>query len=238
MSHPLAAFSTVILAVVLDPLIFLLLPAAGGDATAAGDEALEMIAEFEPATREELRLAAEISAFGLQVNATLRDAGRASLNEAAAQALRRTACQLQRSETSARRLLSSLQRARRVKPGKDVEARSNTRPKQGPGTGTAETAPAAPATPPAADPGPAATPAPAVPTLAAPALAVPALAVPAPAPRPCAEPTREEEMALQPYLSAIRETLMPARASNRANALPAVSRQAMTAASASVAATA
>jgi hypothetical protein len=109
----LAAFSLVILNAVVTPLIVLLLDAAGGDATAARDEALAMIADYEPATREELRLAAQACGFGLQVGATLLELGQPDLPDATRQALRRTATQMQRSELAVRRLLSSLQRARR-----------------------------------------------------------------------------------------------------------------------------
>lgn len=109
----LAAFSPIMLRLVVMPLVPHLLPAAGGDAAAARDEALAMIAGYDPGTYEELRLAAQASGFGLQVGAVLQDLGKPHLTEAAILTLRRTAAIMQRSELSTRRLLSTLQRQRR-----------------------------------------------------------------------------------------------------------------------------
>ena len=59
---------------VLAPLIPLLLPGAFGNLEEAHAAAVELLLEYCPGTREELRLAGEVVGFGLQVLDALREA--------------------------------------------------------------------------------------------------------------------------------------------------------------------
>jgi len=98
---------------ILAPLIPLLLPGAFGNVEEAQAAAVEMLLEYCPGTREELRLAGEVIGFGLQVLDALREAAEPGMPHVMVLRLRASATAMRRSEHAARRELEVLQRTRR-----------------------------------------------------------------------------------------------------------------------------
>src|SRR4051812_15299013 len=97
---------------VLDLLFPLLIAPAKGNAAVARQAALEAIAEYGPATREEYRLAGEIIAFSLQALSALRAAALPGTPNGAYLRLLNTANGLRRNEAAAQRKFDALKRAR------------------------------------------------------------------------------------------------------------------------------
>ena len=114
MSPILAAFSRTIVETVLDMLVPLLMKGAGGDLSAARDEALAMLADYRPQTREELRLVTEIICFGLQALAALREATLPGTPNLVMLDLLKIANVLRRNEATAQRKLDALRRPPRA----------------------------------------------------------------------------------------------------------------------------
>jgi hypothetical protein len=110
MSLAAVATSKTVLYTILEFLIPLLLPRAL-DRDDACHAALELLSDHHPATREEVRLAAEIIAFGMQALSALRDATAPGIPISRVMRLRSSACALRRSEHAAQRQLDALQRA-------------------------------------------------------------------------------------------------------------------------------
>jgi hypothetical protein len=112
MSLAAVVTSKTVLQTILDFLVPLILPSAI-DRDAACNAALDLLSDHRPATREELRLAAEIIAFSLQALSALRDAAEPGIPISRAMRLRASACTLRRGEQAAQRKLDALQRANR-----------------------------------------------------------------------------------------------------------------------------
>jgi len=112
----LATLPKIILDTVIGRLIPLFLAAAGGDAAAARDAAIQMLAAYDVETPEELTLAAEIIGLQFQALESLADAAGPdrSLNQTLR--LRGSAVSLSRESHKAQRKLDQVQRARRTVP--------------------------------------------------------------------------------------------------------------------------
>ncbi len=110
MSLAAVVTSKTVLYTILEFLIPLLLPRAI-DRDDACHAALELLSDHHPATREEVRLAAEIIGFSMQALSALRDAAEPGIPISRVMRLRSSACALRRSEHAAQRQLDALQRA-------------------------------------------------------------------------------------------------------------------------------
>ena len=102
------------IALVLDLLFPLLLTAAGGSQKDAYQAAIDLLADYQPDTAEELGLAAEVIAFRLSALRAARAAAAPDTAESATLTLLKTANALRRSEAAAQRKLDALQRPRRA----------------------------------------------------------------------------------------------------------------------------
>jgi hypothetical protein len=98
---------------VLAPLVPLLLPGALGNQQEAHDAALELLMEYRPQSREELRLPGEVVGFGLQVLDPVREAARPGTPSNVALRLRASASGMRRSEQATKRELDVLQHTHR-----------------------------------------------------------------------------------------------------------------------------
>jgi hypothetical protein len=113
MSAILATFSRTAIETFLDMLVPLLLKGAGNDMNAAREEALAMIGDYRPQTREELRLVSEILCFGLQALGALRQATLPGTAPAMMLELLKVGNVLRRNEATAQRKLDALRRPAR-----------------------------------------------------------------------------------------------------------------------------
>ncbi len=98
---------------VLAPLVPLLLPSALSNQQEAHDAALELLMEYRPQSREELRLAGEVVGFGLQVLDALREAAQPGTPSNVVLRLRASASGMRRSEQATKRELDVLQHTHR-----------------------------------------------------------------------------------------------------------------------------
>jgi hypothetical protein len=111
---PLAAlFSPAILETVLIHLAAFFLTGAGGDIIAARQAALQMLGAHRPETEDELRLAANVIAFGLHALEALGQASTPNLSLTRILRLRGSAVSLNREAAKAQRRLDQLQAAHR-----------------------------------------------------------------------------------------------------------------------------
>ena len=121
MSLAAVATSQTVLDTILDSLVPLLLPVAR-DRDDATQSARDLLSDHHPATREELRLAAEIVGFSLQALAALRDAAQPDIAMSRAMRLRASACALRRAEQAAQRKLDALQQV--LRPAEPIQERA------------------------------------------------------------------------------------------------------------------
>ena len=109
-----ATLSTVILDTVLGRLALLFLTGAGGDLTLAHEAARQMLADYHPATNDELRLAAEIINFSFHALEALGQAATPEMTLNKILRLRGSAVSLSREAHKSRRKLDQLQRDRKA----------------------------------------------------------------------------------------------------------------------------
>jgi hypothetical protein len=119
----LANLPTAILDTILAHLATLFPSGAGGDSTAARQAALRMVAEYNPQTVGELRLAALIVSFSLHALVALGQAANPDLPLTRVLRLRGSAVSLSRESDKAQRRLDQCQQARQ-----DAAANPKTRP--------------------------------------------------------------------------------------------------------------
>ena len=112
MSIP-ASISAAVVDTIIAFLLPLLLPGAGGDIQAANAVALELLADHQPQTGRELRLAGEAIAFSLKGLAMLGKSAEPASSVEGLNSSLKWACSLARSGHQAQRRLDELQRLRR-----------------------------------------------------------------------------------------------------------------------------
>jgi hypothetical protein len=108
-----ALFPAAVLETILLRLAPLFLTGAGGDTTAARQAAAQTLGSYRPETEDELRLAANVIAFGLHVLEALGEAADPDLSMTRVLRLRGNAVSLSRESTKAQLRLDQLQKARR-----------------------------------------------------------------------------------------------------------------------------
>lgn len=108
-----ALFPAAVLETILIRLAPLFLTGAGGDVIAARQAAVQTLGSYRPETEDELRLAANIIAFGLHALEALGQAAAPDLPVTRVLRLRGNAVSLSRESTKAQRSLDQLQKARR-----------------------------------------------------------------------------------------------------------------------------
>jgi hypothetical protein len=106
------ALPQALLATILGRLVRLLLTAANNDETAARQAAIETLADYQPETAAELRLAANIVSFSLHALEALSQAAIPDLSLAKTLRLRGSAVSLSRESHKAERRLEQRQQAR------------------------------------------------------------------------------------------------------------------------------
>ena len=108
-----ALFPAAILETILIRLAPLFLTGAGGDVTAARQAAAQMLGSYRPETEDELRLAANVIAFGFHALEALDQAAAPDLPLTRILRLRGSAVSLSREAAKAQRSLDQLRKARR-----------------------------------------------------------------------------------------------------------------------------
>jgi hypothetical protein len=117
-------FPAAVLETILIRLAALFLTGAGGDTTAARQAAAQTLGSYRPETEDELRLAANVIAFGLHALEALGQAAEPDLSLTRILRLRGSAVSLSRESAKAQRSLDQLQKARRqTMQGEAVETR-------------------------------------------------------------------------------------------------------------------
>jgi len=106
--------SAIFLDTIVSGLIPWLLTAAGGDASAAREATLLLLASYDVETEEELRLAAEITSYGLSALDALSRSVNPDLSLGAVLRLRGSANTAQRSKNQCQRVLDRLRKERRL----------------------------------------------------------------------------------------------------------------------------
>jgi len=107
---------TAILDTILARLALLFLSAAADNTAAARDAAIRMLAEYQPQTEDELRLAAQIVGFSFHALAALGQATASDMPLNRMLRLRGSAVSLSRESHKAQRRLDLIQDARRTQP--------------------------------------------------------------------------------------------------------------------------
>ncbi len=146
-----ATLPTAALDVALSFLLPLILPALGNDAAAARALVLHMVAEYDPQSVRELRLAAEAIGFSLKSLTVLAESAEPDIAAGRLDVTLKWASSLSRSSHQAQRRLTEVQRAARTAPAPEppyLEPATETAPTE---TVAAEPAPPAPAPQPEPD---------------------------------------------------------------------------------------
>jgi hypothetical protein len=107
-----ALFPAAVLETILIRLTPLFLVGAGGETTAARQAAVQTLGSYRPETEDELRLAANVIAFGLHALEALGEAADPDLSMTRVLRLRGSAVSLSRESTKAQLRLDQLQKAR------------------------------------------------------------------------------------------------------------------------------